>query len=238
MHNTHTPAPYGYAWTGISLLPVYLGLPSFTLSLWFTKTLISTFFLLEIFFFTKIAKIVHKKDSLNRVIALGLNPLILMETFIIGHNDSIMMFFIFLSFYLLETNKTTKNKFISLLSFIASVFIKYATVVLAPVLLLKNKIKDIYATSGSILLVILLSRPGQLNSWYLHWGIAFLLLSKSKKLVKLGILLSIGGMLRYLPYIYFGHWDFPVTIIRWVLLLAPLIFLIPIKTIYEKITSK
>lgn len=236
MHNTHSPAPYGHAWTAISLIPVYIGLPSFTLSLWFTKTLIFIFFLLEVYVFNKIAKIKFPKSSLSRTLTMSLNPLILIETFIMGHNDSVMMFFILLSFYLLEINKNIKNKILSFISFIASVSVKYATIVLAPVLILKKKIKDIYAVSGVILLLILLSRPGQLNSWYLHWGISFLFLSKNKKFIKLGILLSIGGLLRYAPFIYYGHWDFPVTIQRWIILLTPLLFINKLK--HDQTTKK
>jgi hypothetical protein len=242
MHNTHTAAPYGHAWTLISLIPVYLGLPNFTLSLWFTKTLITIFFFLEIYIFSRLAKVIFPKDFLKRTLTLALNPLILIETLIMGHNDSLMMFFIFLSFYLLEINSNiknkVKNKILSCISFFASVSVKYATIVLAPILIFKHKIKDIYSVSGLILLLILLSRPGQLNSWYLHWGISFLLLSKNKRLTTLGILLSIGGLLRYAPFIYYGHWSFPVTIQRWVLLILPVVFIIPITTIYEKITKK
>jgi hypothetical protein len=85
---------------------------------------------------------------------------------------------------------------------------------------------DIFTYGGLTLLAVLLTRPGQLHSWYLLWGISLLILSKKSWAQMLAILLSIGGLLRYAPYIYFGNWDPPVPIWRWIILLLPLTLLL------------
>jgi len=72
------------------------------------------------------------------------------------------------------------------------------------------------------------TRPDQLHSWYLIWAFSFAVLAKPKWLVSLFTALTFGALLRYAPYIYFGHWDPPVYFLRnliWVssLVLTPLL---------------
>ena len=223
MHNTHTPAPYGYGWTAVSLLPVFLSFGKFTLAFWLTKALVIGFWGLEIYLFYLIARKKYQKSEIwTRVLLLALNPLILMETLIMGHNDSVMMAPVLLAIYLLLFKNNLKNKISSFLLWTFSVSVKYATVVLAPFLIFIKKI-DIFTWGGLALLLVLLTRPGQLHSWYLHWGMVLLFLSPKKWALKMAILLTIGGLLRYTPFVCYGNWDPPVPLFRYIILSVPLL---------------
>ncbi len=91
MHNTHTPAPYGYGWTGLSLIPYFLGLGKFSLTwLWFK--LFSFLSLVWLFFNLKwVAGLLKLKVDLWQWATLFLNPLILIEILSNAHNDFWMM---------------------------------------------------------------------------------------------------------------------------------------------------
>ena len=116
-----------------------------------------------------------------------------------------------------------------LLFFSAS--IKYATIFLLPLYFLKHKFKkiDIATLSSLLLFAVMFTRPGQMHSWYFIWAFSFAILSKNRLLLSLFTALSLGAIFRYLPYIYYGHWDPPVNLYRqliWLLslLLIPLLY--------------
>ena len=113
---------------------------------------------------------------------------------------------------------------LAIFSWIYSISIKYASVVLLPFLMLIKKV-DIFTYGGLAMLLVLMTRPGQLNSWYLHWGIVLLGLSRKSWAIALTLLVSLGGLMRYAPYIFTGNWDAPVQTWRAVILLLPLLLL-------------
>ena len=228
MHNTHTAAPYGYLFTLFSLIPVFLGFGNFTLSLWLIKLFIASFFIGAAYLLYKIAQ-ENNQPSLKPLYLFILNPLFLIETFINGHNDSLMIFFVFLSIYFYISSKNSFKKiFISSSFFIISVLIKYATIAVLPVFLIAQKFKKInpFTFSAIALFLILFTRIGQTHAWYLLWSFSFILLSPHKTLINLAILLSLGGLIRYIPYIN-NHQFYPSQ--NYLLLFLPLILLLPMK---------
>ena len=139
MHNTHTPAPYGYGWTFFSLIPFSLGFGKFTFTwLLFRLTsvvsLILTFIALRVF-----AKVTKIKIELADLALFFLNPLVLIEIISNQHNDLWMMAPIIFSIAILA-RKPTRNLFRTLslsgLLFLTSISIKYATLALTPLWLL------------------------------------------------------------------------------------------------------
>ncbi len=226
MHNVHTPAPYAYGWTGLSLFPGLTWLTqNFTLSFWAMKLFIAAFWLGQLWILQKLVRRLFPKEPW-RFWLFALNPLVLVETLINGHNDAVMMFFALLSYWFFLNSK----KFKALLFLLFSVSIKYVTIILFPLSLQGPTLKkvDIPSFSALVLLAVMFIRPGQLHSWYLIWAFSFAVLSRSKWLVKVFTALTIGALLRYAPYLYYGHWDPPVYLIRnliWVgsLLFVPLI---------------
>lgn len=92
MHNIHTPAPYWYGWTAISLLPYLLGLGKF-LTTWLAFKLFSAIglVLLLIVQWKLVEKLQLGKEGKFWFLAFVLNPLVLIELVSNGHNDAWMM---------------------------------------------------------------------------------------------------------------------------------------------------
>ncbi|NMB56438.1 hypothetical protein GYA19_00695 [Candidatus Beckwithbacteria bacterium] len=238
MHNIHTTAPYGYIFTYLSIIPFILGFGNFTLTFWLFKLFIIAFLALESFLLFKLALMQNKAKAVQILSFFILNPLILFETVITGHNDSVMMGFALLSIYFLSLNLQSFLKYsLSLVSFLVSIYIKYATLVLTPIWFWCKKFKwDFYFWGGLALLAVLLTRIGQLHSWYLQWGFVLLILAKSKLSKLFAILLTLGGLIRYAPFVYYGNWDSPVPTQRYILLLLPLaaVFFPKIRDFFSK----
>jgi hypothetical protein len=130
MNNIHTPAPYGYGWTGLSILPYLLGMNKF----------FSTFLAFKLFAFISLVltllimeKLANKTDY-KKLAMLYLNPLLLIEVLSSAHNDLWMLAPALLAIYLvtnLEKQKLLKTFFIIILMTL-SISIKYATIALLP----------------------------------------------------------------------------------------------------------
>ncbi|MCA9369533.1 hypothetical protein KC686_00050 [Candidatus Woesebacteria bacterium] len=220
MHNTHTPAPYGYGWTLISLAPFSLGLSKF----------MPTFFLFKFFsFFSYISFFVlfTKKVTLSRYTLLFLlNPLVLIEILSSAHNDLWMMLPAVGAIMLLMKNRLSKkNSILALLLLTVSISIKLVTVVLLPIYLLRlavehwnHPLRSLYMQSlplfSSLILFLPLmtERSQQFLPWYLAWSLCWLPLFayiQHPVLKKLGIYwstvlitFSASSLFRYLPWIY------------------------------------
>jgi len=228
MHNVHTPAPYAYGWTGLSLLPGLTWLTeNFTLSFWAMKLFIAAFWLGQLWILQKLVRRLFPQEPW-RFWLFALNPLVLIETLINGHNDVVMMFLALLSYWFFINSK----KFRSLLFLLLSASIKYVTIVLLPLFSLRGlrgvssqaeKI-DLPTLFSVALLLVMFIRPGQLHSWYLIWAFSFAVLAKPKWLISIFTALTIGAVLRYAPYLYFGHWDPPVYLLRNLIWLGSLVF--------------
>lgn len=92
MHNTHTTAPYGYGWTGLSLIPSFLGM----------EKLLPTLFMFRVFMLIGVlflyCALQHLSVTLNKrklyvheLALVFLNPLFLIEVVSNYHNDLWMM---------------------------------------------------------------------------------------------------------------------------------------------------
>ncbi|MGI5828173.1 MAG: hypothetical protein ACOX6V_04115 [Patescibacteria group bacterium] len=229
MHNVHLTNPYGQTWTALLVFATFPFIRNFTLSFWAVKFMIGVLFVLQTYVVYKISLKNTPGQSLQRTLLFLFNPLLLTETLIVGHNDSVMMLFLLLAIYCryFSSYKKATQYITAFLFWISSILVKYATIVMLPVFIIKEKFKnfDIFTWGGVVLLLVPLSRPDQVHSWYLQWGITLLLLSKKSWGVVLAVLLSVGGLLRYVPFVYYGNWDSPVPHLRWVILLLPLMAL-------------
>ncbi|MBU1322856.1 hypothetical protein KKE75_02250, partial [Patescibacteria group bacterium] len=197
---------------------------NFTLSFWAMKLFIAGFWLGQLWILQKLVQRLFPQQQW-RFWLFALNPLVLVETFINGHNDVVMMFFALLSYWFFLNSK----KFRSLLFLLLSASIKYATIVLLPLFSLRGdslqaKKIDLPTLFSVALLLVMFIRPGQLHSWYLIWAFSFVVLSRSKWLIKVFTALTIGALLRYAPYLYFGNWDPPVYLIRNLIWVGSLLF--------------
>ena len=218
MHNTHTPAPYFYGWTGVSLVPYFLGGGKF-LPTWISFRLFSFLSLGWLSF-----SLVKNSDWKNNwLTGLLLNPLLLIEVVSNSHNDLWMMAPAVAAMILVTRKKTALNILLSFLLLLFSASIKLATLALVPIWLalvlpwkkvwpkLHQLIGNNWPLIASLVLFLplLTPRSKQFLPWYLIWSLVWLpLINKKWQAWKISlIILSISSMLRYVPYLWFGNYD-------------------------------
>lgn len=206
MHNIHTPAPYGYGWSGLSLLPYALGggkllptLLSFRVFSWLS------YLLLAGLYFSR------AKNQPWLTWAVLLNPLVLIEIIGNSHNDLWMAVPAVASLLLVvkPTKKSVGSFFTivgSALLLAASISIKLATVAVLPVWLLlvawpwlRLQFKKIplllqllesvyqnWALTASFLLFVplLTERSKYFLPWYITWSLVWLPFIAVRKLGK------------------------------------------------------
>lgn len=181
MRNTHTPAPYGYGWTALSLAPYLLGFGKF-ITTWISFRLAS---ILSLFGLVIVSWWLLRK--LNRavpswaLIATFFNPLLLIEIVSNSHNDLWMMVPAIAACGLLLPTNQKKVKFWQILvsaGFLGlSISTKLATLVLVPLwlaLLIFPKeplLKKWWplAASWALFVPLLTLRSQQFHPWYLTW---------------------------------------------------------------------
>lgn len=139
MHNVHTPAPYWYGWTILSLIPYLGGLGKFVTTwlvfrLWSVLGLV----LLIIFQWKLLEKNGQSQRKLSSLVLFVLNPLILIEIISNSHNDAWMMWPALASIYILmkeqslDIQKAWKMIIVSFGLLVFSLSIKIATMLLIP----------------------------------------------------------------------------------------------------------
>lgn len=233
---TNKVALYGPSWLVLAGIPFFLFSYNTILFLFGMKLLVICFYIWLVILIWRISK------SAMAVTFFALNPLILYETLISGHNDVVMMAFCLYSFKALKEGKLT----ISLFSFSIATLIKYSVIVLFPVWIwvaiktIKNKKivwERIYMICSVILFLVLMIAPlrEEMYPWYAVWFLSFAsLLSYRKWIMIFCYLFSVGLMLRYIPYMYTGNYMGLTPLVREMLTFLPLV-LFPILIIrYRK----
>lgn len=218
-------ALYGPTWILLSGIPFLLGFGSFIISLFNLKLLVFCFYLGTVWLLHKMSE--HKITP----ILFALNPLVMIETLVSSHNDIVMVFFLLCSFFFLRE----KKYFYGILFFVLSIFVKFVTIVLFPLVIFilwfhykKKAIKWnlLYQISAYMLFVVLLLSPlrEELYPWYFVWVLPFVcLVPKNKKIVYFSIVLSFGLLLRYIPYMYLGTYSGITPIIKNIFMILPLL---------------
>ena len=218
MHWTHRPSIFPPFWIGLSIFPFVLGFGKFILQLFWFKAMMTVFYLGTIWLIDKILRVLNVKNPIFHLAFYALNPLILVESLVSGHYDGVMIFFALLAFYLLLKKKYCN----SFLFWFFSIGLKYVSAVLLPIFLLglMKKIKERYLIELAIILMFLAIFVVTywylgFQPWYLLWVLPFIALrEKGQLLVWLMISFSLGSLLRYAPFLYYGYWDSPVPTIK------------------------
>lgn len=224
-HAANKVALYGPSWILITGIPFFLGFGNFILTLLNFKVLVVAFYLATsylIFKFTKDPK---------KVAFFALNPLVLIETLVSGHNDVVMIFFALLSMYLLIKNKLAW----AVIFLIISILVKYATIFLLPILfyylfirIKKKKIdpQRLFMFASVLMLIVFFLSPirEEIYPWYAIWFIPFVaLIPKYRFLRYMTILISFVLLLRYLPFMYLGTYFAPTPVIKITITFVPLV---------------
>lgn len=223
MNNVHTPAPYGYGWTGLSLLPYLLGGGKF-LSTWLSFKLFAVLPLLGIVW---LLRRLLGAGQTRRLALLLLNPLLLIEVLGNAHNDLWMLWPMLGAVALLYLSKRPSWWRWLLASVLLgiSVAIKFASVSIVP-LLLGRALSDYWSRWPRLLawgrellrryyfdwlalamfLPLLTERSKWFLPWYLLWALVLVPLVRLRWWRNLLLLLSFSAGLRYLPWLYFLPW--------------------------------
>lgn len=215
MHNIHTAAPYGYGWTGLSLLPYFFGAEKFLLT-WLNFKLFSIVSLcISSVAISKLFFNIHKKKlDLQNWAIFFFNPLVLLEVLNNFHNDLWMMAPAVGSIALF-LNK--KRKLIwPIFLFLFSISIKYSSIALLPIFIIViisklnalqnnnilNKIVKFTPEISAFLmfLPLLTSRSQQFHPWYLLWVLIWIPAIKLKSLKIIFITFSVTSIFRYIPW--------------------------------------
>lgn len=218
MHWTHRPSVYPPLWISLSVVPFVFGFGKFLLQLFLFKAMMAGFYLGTIWLIWKISEALTPKQKIFNLAFYAFSPLVLIESLVSGHNDGVMVFFALLAFYLL----LKKKPFLSFLSWFFSIGVKYITAFLFPVFALlawrKIRVKKVdyqKLTIAAILFLFLaiLTTTYRIGfqPWYLLWTLPFIALKAEERfLFWLTIGFSLGSLLRYAPFLYYGHWNYPV----------------------------
>lgn len=194
-------ALYGPVWLGLTWIPFTMGLGNIPFTIYSFKLLVFVFYCLMLYL------IYLNTRCLKNVIFFGLNPLILTEVLVSAHNDVVMMVFVTLALMSLGS-ADAKKKIFGFTSYIFSIFIKGATIILLPVFLFFHRLdaKKRYRICYWLMMIIFLLSPirEEMYPWYAVWFLtfaAFLPFSRQNFIHGFTIALTFGLSLRHLPYI-------------------------------------
>ena len=236
-HAANKIALYGPFWILLTFIPFFFGFGNFFLTLFMFKFFVSIFFVLSLVLIYKLTK------SRKALVFFALNPLVLIETLVSGHNDIVMMFLALFGIYILLKNKIV----FSFVFLLASILIKYATVFLIPLyVLLKfkrlNNKKIEIATIGMwgfvLMMVIFLLSPlrEEIYPWYAVWFLLFASLAIKKRFINaISITLSFGLMFHYVPFMLLGTYFGITPILKVILMFTPSLVFIIIRVLGKKI---
>lgn len=227
MRWTHRTYPYGPSWLLLTVPLSYIGFNYFLLTFFLFKTLIAAAFLGTAYFIEKIVRKINPGKEIFALTLFALNPLVIVESIVSGHNDGVMMFFAMGAVYFF----LKKQYILWFLFFIFSVGVKFATIFLLPVFIaiffLQGRKKIInwknvskYLSIFMIIPIVLSSYRTELQPWYFLWVIPFIVLLRPQKhIFALLVGGSLSALLSYAPYLYQGDWNGNVIPMKFAILL-------------------
>ncbi len=211
-------ALYGPVWILLTAIPHVLG----NGNIWLTIIMFKLMNLLWYFVFSYLIYRVTK--SIKNVLFFALNPLILIETLVSGHNDIYMILLACFGLYVCQ-----QRKLLGALSLFASMLIKGATIVLLPLILLKDipwntLLRYAYVLLSIVFFVVAPLRE-ELYPWYAVWlvGVASLMdMKKNGLIISFTIVLSFALEFRHLPYMWMGYYEGSGPLLRTLLTIVPI----------------
>ena len=201
MRWVHTTTPYGPVFTLLTIPYYILGFGKFVPILYLFKLDQVAWYLLSIW-------IIGKLRGVRAQLFFALNPLILMEWLVNAHNDAIMITLMLSSIYLY----TLKKRAWSLIALLASIGIKYVTVIFLPILFFPKIFQKHLQPTIYYLLSILAVAPllyhysWQYQPWYVTWLIPLAALIPHRWVHWTIGVYSFSVFSRYLYFVGTGSW--------------------------------
>ena len=223
MHAANKTALYGPVWILITAIPYYLGFGNFILTLFSFKLFAAFFYLASVWILHRMTKNVFYTSF------FALNPLVVLETLVSGHNDIVMMFFALLSMLFLKDKKIVW----AIIFIFLSIFIKFSTIFLLPMgiyVLFQYAVnksvnwkKILYLSSFFMFFIFLLSPiREEMYPWYAIWFLTFLPFMQNRLIRYVYLAFSFGLLFRDIPFMLLGTYSQPTPIIRTAFTAAPI----------------
>lgn len=223
MRWVHLPSAYTPLWIALTLPPYLFGFGYFLLIMWNIKLLVAFSYLVAAWCIEKILLTVEKQHATVGLAMFALNPLVIIESLVSAHNDMVMMAIATIAILF----SIKKHTFLSWFTVSVSIALKLMTLFLIPAFFLRwNRIAALAGMSVGFILVLF---QREVLPWYFLWIMPFVaLLPSSTTVFILSSGVSMGLLLRYAPYLYYGHWNDPVPFMKSIVTVAPIVFSIAI----------
>lgn len=213
-------ALYGPTWLAMTLLPHIVGRGNILLTIYTFKAFVLGFFAIMCYFIYK------KTKRWDQVLFFAANPLVFIEVLGSGHNDVVMMV-LAIAGLLLWHRKQPAQKIAGVMLFAASIFVKGATLVLVPLFFLpfwKWEKKMIVGFWLMFLVFLMTPLREEMYPWYAVWWLsfaAFIPIKKNSLVHGFSFWLSLGLMLRYVPWIATREYGGVTPIVREIVTIVP-----------------
>lgn len=226
MHWTHRTYPYGPVWLLVTLPFSFLGFGKFVITVVLFKIMFSLSYLANTYLVWLILGNINKEYQNKAAIMYAFNPLIIIESLVSPHNESLMLSFLLLSFYFILVKK---SKISALIWLIFSAGVKFITAILLPLYLIKKIFSGnkLFLQSAFVLLLVPLGVEifnREAYPWYFIPLVGVAVLIPSAFFHKIIISVSLGALLRYIFYLYYGTYNQSDYLLMDLLLITPLIF--------------
>lgn len=236
MHWTQNTYQYGAVWLGVTIPFYFFGFGYFLLTFFLFKILATLSFLGSLYFLQKILQKIHPDKVILGLILFACNPLVIIEMLVSSHNDSTMMLLGLLATYFVFEKKWI----LGIITIIISYFTKQVTIVLllpAILLMVSSFTKKHFFSQENYLWLSAVLTFGAfcyagikigIQPWYAVWFLPFFFLLKLPKYLMAIILgLTLGLLLRYVPFLWQGDWNgLALIIMPMVTVVTPLLFLL------------
>jgi hypothetical protein len=199
--------PYGPGWLAVTIPLSFIGFQIFIVTFYLFKLLMAVSFLGSIFLIEKIAKKTKIINPLVAVASFALNPLVLIECLVSSHNDIVMIFFVLLALYYAVQEKYPQT----ILFYIISVLVKFATVFAFPMFFYKyfKKRQTLFFDMLIVIMitaVVLASLRINYQPWYLLYIIPFISFRATKYFYFIPLnIAAFGTLLLYAIYIFYHN---------------------------------
>lgn len=216
-------ALYGPTWILATWVPHVLSFGNVLAALY-------TFKLLVVGAYVAIGILIYQMTkNMRNVLFFAFNPLVIIETFVSGHNDAFMMALVLYGIYLWG-NKLFSVRIAGLSFMFASVLVKGATIVVLPLFVFFRHLSDEKRAllAGICMFGVFLLTPmrEEMYPWYAIWFLVFVsLLPMGKRSFIHGAayVFSFGLMLRYVPWIATREYGGTGPMIRLLVTWVPLV---------------
>lgn len=215
----HLPSAYSPLWILLTVIPYLLGVGVMVLTMLLFKALAAVFYLGSVWLIGAVADQTTPKHAGTAMAVFALSPLVIVEALVSGHNDIVMMFFALLSFFVYLRRQHVLSFF--LLS--VSVGVKLMTIFLLPAFW--RRWDRHIALFGMVAAFVLVQFEREVLPWYFLWVMPFVALVPQQTIVwNIATALSLGLLMRYAPYLYLGHWNDPVPVVKTIVTWVPVVF--------------